>query len=225
MDAFSKERFALSREAEYIQIGNKLSDSVEVLTNHIRKYVVTLDPSELQKYWYEIDVRKTRERALERLKILQASKEEIEYLNEAKRNSDDLVETEIRGMKLILKVFGVQEDKMHPAIREYSLKTEDLILDDNAKVNKAREIMFDKKYDENRKKILIPILKFQKAMKTRMTEETIKANRKTDLLYTNVVIFSTLILLFVIGIIWLRHSTYEEKKRSGPDPGKKGSNL
>ncbi|NQY43072.1 MAG: hypothetical protein HRT87_07015 [Legionellales bacterium] len=198
MQAFSQERFVLSREAEFIELGNKLTKSIEFLSKQARRYVVTQDKSDYKKYFDEIKVKKSRENVIERLQTLNASPKEIQMLLEAKQLSDQISKTEKLSMQLAI---PPQDPLKEPNViipNQYMNK------DNSQKINIARELIFNKKYEDQKQEILVKILEYQKLMTERMTQEAFTASKYTSVVMLVVIILSTLIILLVIILIWLK---------------------
>ncbi len=198
MQAFSEERFILSREAEFIDLGNKLIKSIEFLSKQARRYVVTLDKSDYKQYLDEINVKKTRENVIERLKILNASSAEVDALIEAKRLSDQISKIETVSMQLAMPAQDPFKQTNIIVPGQYLNK------DNNKKLNIARELIFNKKYENQKQEILIKILEYQKLMTERMTRDAFSASNYTSIVMLAVIILSTLIILLVLSLIWLR---------------------
>ncbi len=136
------------------------------------------------------------------MKDLETPQNEFDLLNIAKNNSDDLVNTETRAMKLLLKVYEVPEDQMEPTIKDYQLTYDDENLSFNDKVNLAREILYDQDYEENKLKILTPIKDFQEKMIARIHNETVECRRKTNI-SRNILLFGIFIVsIYLIYLAW-----------------------
>jgi hypothetical protein len=206
------ERMTQVNQIEYTNLGNELSNASDFLTNNVRAFVMTGNSKHLQNYWLEINKIRTREKVLNRLKVLGSPANELALLEKAKRNSDHLVTTEIRAMKLILLVSGVKEEVMPDAIREFRLTVDDLILSDGHKVKKAREIMFDEKYSQAKNRILAPTLEFIVIMQNRVDIETELVRTRTNITNNIINTLSGLIFAFLILVIWLQ--LFREPKKS-----------
>ncbi|OQY45738.1 MAG: hypothetical protein B6242_09505 [Anaerolineaceae bacterium 4572_78] len=200
--AIEAERLAVERRAEYKQLGIDLSDASDYLTDEVRKYVVTTNEEHLDYYWEEIYVTKTRDKVLEQLDKLGTPQEEVDLLAEAKANSDALVNTETRGMRLVLEVKGVAESDMPSDVAAYKLSPEDESLDDATKLMKAREIMFDQQYHEDRRIIMKPIAEFQTMMHTRVDNDVEEARNGMRIAVTILIVLSVVIPLGMGGILW-----------------------
>jgi len=165
------EQTAEKRRTEFKQLGNDLADASDYLTAEARKYAVTKDITHLNKYWEEINITKTRDYVISRLGELDSPPAEKALLAEAKKHSDDLVETERHSMRLVLEGLGEKEANMVPEVAGYRLSREEQQLSKEEKIAKARAIMFDSRYDEDKKSIMGPIGKFQQVMNARLEAE------------------------------------------------------
>ena len=72
--SFMKERTAVSRQAEFKQLGIDLADASDYLTNEARRYVQFGEKTYYDNYWKEVNETKTRDKVVSRLKELNAPK-------------------------------------------------------------------------------------------------------------------------------------------------------
>lgn len=168
--SFGKERTAVARQAEFKQLGIDLASASDYLTNEARRYVQFGEKTYYDNYWREVNETKTRDKVVQRLKELNAPKEELDLIEKAKANSDALVATEDAAMKA-----AAQGD-----------------------FDKARKLMFDSNYDKNKSIIMAPISEFQNKMNTRAANEASVAKRNLNIaLYiTNILV--ALLGIFII---------------------------
>lgn len=151
--SFGKERTAVSRQAEFKQLGIDLASASDYLTNEARRYVQFGEKTYYDNYWREVNETKTRDKVVQRLKELNAPKEELDLIEKAKTNSDALVAIEDEAMKAV-----TQGD-----------------------FDKARKLMFDSNYDKNKSIIMAPISEFQNKMNTRAANEAAVAKRNLNI--------------------------------------------
>lgn len=173
------EQTAEKRRTEFKQLGMDLAKASDYLTEEARKFAVTKDITHLNKYWEEINITKTRDKVIARLGELDSPAAEKELLAQAKRHSDDLVETERHSMRLVLEGLGVTEANMFPEVASYRLNIIEQQLTNEQKFAKARDIMFDAQYDADKKSIMGPIERFQQVMNTRLEAELAAAREGT----------------------------------------------
>jgi hypothetical protein len=197
-----KERQAALLETELHNLSYELYQTSDYLTSEVRKFAVTLNPEHLRNYWKEINVTRRREMVIKRLKELQTPPEEFELLYKAKNNSDELVNTEIHSMRLLMEVYEVPEDQMEEAIRGYHLTNDDKALSFNQKVNKAREILYDDAYESAKEIIISPIQQYQVLMSERITREKETAQYRSDLSLKIMLVLIFLTSVFMFYIAW-----------------------
>lgn len=173
------EQNAEKRRTEFKQLGIDLADASDYLTDEARKFAVTRQIIHLERYWEEINVTRTRDKVISRLQELDSPKEEMELLAKAKKYSDALVDTERRSMRLVMEALGAKDTDMVPEIASFKLSEEDKGLSTEDKLLKAIEIMYDARYDSDKKNIMDPIAKFQNIMNIRLESELEAARRGT----------------------------------------------
>ncbi|MGC7870179.1 ATP-binding protein [Desulfosporosinus sp. SYSU MS00001] len=191
------EQNAEKRRTEFKQLGIDLANASDYLTDEARKYAVTNDKTHMNKYWEEINVTKTRDHVISRLAELHSPSEEMALLAEAKKNSDALVNTERHSMRLVLNAMQEPEAQMPPEVASYSLSGEDQKLSAEEKLAKARDIMFDAKYDADKRSIMDPIDKFQQIMNTRLEAELESARNATQ----RAAILQAILAVIIIGAV------------------------
>ena len=145
--AIDDQRVASERQAEHRKLGIQLADESDLLTNEARKLVVTGDRRHEELYWKAIEKTKTGEHVLARLKQLGAPANEFALIALAKKNSDDLIATETRAMRLVNDALAVPASEMHPAIADWKPSAADQAMTAEQKMATARRIMFDRNYE------------------------------------------------------------------------------
>ena len=201
--AILEEEKAVAAQAEFKQLGIDLADASDYLTDVARKFAVTGDIKHLQNYWREIEVTKTRDNVLTNFKTLNAPQQELDLLAFAKQNSDALVATETRSMRLVLEALAIPREQMHPAVAAWKLNPTDQALTNEKKMQVAREIMFDSQYDTDKHIIMEPIAKFQKLMNTRAAIEVKFHKKKTQMATTLLFVLSVIITLGMAIVLWI----------------------
>jgi methyl-accepting chemotaxis protein len=216
---------AVERQIAYREIGRDLTRASDLLTNEARAYSVSASGDHLAAYWREIDVTKTRERALARLKRLGVSADELALVEQAKRNSDALVRTEARSQRLVLEALQTPEAKMPAAIAATKLAPDDEALAVDEKLAAARSIMFDAQYTADKAKIAKPMARFQQLLNDRASAEAVAA-RASAKRWMNVLVGLSIVLVALLGgVLWIFHSrvgrVVERYSRAlaGRDPG------
>lgn len=171
--SFDKVNLMEARRYEFKQLGIDLANASDYLTNEARKYVQFGDKIHYDNYWREVKETKTRDRVVARLSELNAPKEELDLIQKAKQNSDALVNTEDAAMKAV----GEKD------------------------FDKARHLMFDQNYEDNKKIIMEPIQEFQNKMNTRAQSELKTAQDiLKNYIYTMIILVSIMIIFIIINI-------------------------
>jgi hypothetical protein len=98
------------------------------LTDEVRAYSVTGEQAHLDAYWREVNVTKTRDHLVAKLRALGATARELDLINQAKANSDALIKTESRSMRLVLEAKGIAPARMPQAIAAVHLSRADSAL-------------------------------------------------------------------------------------------------
>lgn len=194
------EQNAEKRRTEFKQLGIDLADASDYLTDEARKFAVTRKIVHLEKYWEEINVTKTRDKVISRLQELDSPKEELELLAKAKKYSDALVDTERRTMRLVMEALQVNESDMVPEVASFKLSEEDKRLSNEDKLLKAIEIMYDARYDSDKKNIMDPIAQFQNIMNLRLESE-LEAARRGTARATALQIILAMVIIVAIAIL------------------------
>jgi methyl-accepting chemotaxis protein len=197
---------AFARQVESRQLGIDLAAASDFLTDEARKYVVTADASHYQAYWKEIEVTKNRERVLARLGELDTPQAELDLLALAKKNSDALVSTETRAMRLVLEATSMPESQMHPAIASFKLSDADRARSPEEKLATARTIMFDAQYARDKAVIVAPIAEFQQRMNARLESASEAAGQETNRILSALIAIAIVLPVGIGAALWLLHT-------------------
>jgi PAS domain S-box-containing protein len=132
-------RRALVQQTELRELGKRLAQGSDYLTDEIRRYVQFGEQVHYANFWAEVRVTRSRDKAVERLKELKVLPNELVYIEKAKEYSDDLIKTEEKAM-------GAVERKAF---------------------DESRRLVFGKYYDDQKKLIMENIKKFQDIVNAR----------------------------------------------------------
>jgi len=208
-NAIKLERKTRKKKFEMIQLGYMLANRSDFLTAEARNFAVTAQPKHLQEYWCEVNITKNRNYAVDRLREISANPEEIALLTQSKRNSDALIFTEIRSMKLVLDAYGVPASLTPSAVAQYSLPKKDKVLSANKKLLLAQKIMFDNKYYQDKDLIMQPISEFNRILKNRIARELKRNDTFINTLINLFVLDVLVMLVLILGMIWIKRSPLE----------------
>ncbi|PSQ93677.1 MAG: methyl-accepting chemotaxis protein [Bacteroidetes bacterium QH_2_63_10] len=161
---------------EYVRLGQQMANASDYLTRQARLFVSTGDQEHLQNYWREVNEVRRREQAVSKLREDGISEQELNYLEQAKKESDALVETEVQSMRLVLEAQDVPESEMPKPVANAPLSEANQSLSADEKRAEARRLMFGEAYGEAKSQIIEPTEAFREAIVARANEE-VASNR------------------------------------------------
>jgi methyl-accepting chemotaxis protein len=168
------ERQAVSRQAEFKQLGIDLAKASDFPTEEARRYTIFGDKAHYDAYWKEVNETKTRDHVVARLKALGAPQAELDLIEQAKNSSDKLIATEDAAMKAV-------------AARDFEA---------------ARNLMFGPDYDRNKAVIMEPIARFQAMMNGRAEREAEEARSYAETMSAIGQIMIFLMAAAAIGVLY-----------------------
>jgi methyl-accepting chemotaxis protein len=196
---------ATDERAEFRQLALDLAGASKLLTDEVRAYAVTADPVHLENYWREVDETKTRDRVVARLEELGATETELGLLKEAQENSNGLISTETRAMRLVLDAAGTAPDAMPGPVAAYEPGPSDLALSPDAKRARARALLFDEQYYADVASIMGPTQEFQTALDKRTAAAVADAESARDAARTILIALAVLIPAAMLAVLLIFH--------------------
>lgn len=132
---------------------HQLQDGSDNLTKQVRLAAATGEQKYIDAYFEEVNVTKSRERALDDLAALGGETDAIEVLQEALSSSVELMQTEYYSMRLIEEATGTDPSVWPEEIKTVKVLPEDEGLSPAEKLSKAQQIVISPDY-ENAKDII-----------------------------------------------------------------------
>lgn len=174
-----------------------LSNASDYLTEQVRLFTVNYDSRNMFNYFEEANSVQRREKALDSLKNNEMGTGSAESLNKALKASNDLMEREIRAMKLICVANGYEN--MPEEVKDYVLNIEDMSLSNDEKINKARTLVFDEGYESAKEVIRTHLGHYTDSIIGVLDERQslLEYNMNKALSYQRILI----IILFVMNVI------------------------
>lgn len=160
--------------------------------------MVTQDRANLDAYWAEIETARGREMALVRAAALRLPDEELAALRRAKAESDILVGTETRAMRLVAEARGYAEGDMPPAVAAAALSPADRSLSAARKLELAEELVFGTEYWGHKREIRNTIEHFRSLSEARTAKSARAAQAAAD---RGFVLVATLCVLALLGLV------------------------
>lgn len=124
----------------------KLSAASDYLTDQVRLFTQNMDTKHMSLYFQEANDTRRREKAIEELKKHQPNQDELESLEAARAASLDLMNREFYAMKLVCEANAYEEKLIPQEVRSVQLTANDRALSNEAKVEKARSMVYDRGY-------------------------------------------------------------------------------
>jgi two-component system, sensor histidine kinase and response regulator len=138
-----KQESAYATRIEALRMTDQLADGSDRLTAAVRAYAATGQRNYLDDFQRELNVDRTRDKAVERLNHTRLTSSELELFKEAKRNSDRLVSLENRAFEAASK--------------------KDLTA--------AVALIYGEQYRSTKASIMQPIAECRRSLETRLTTE------------------------------------------------------
>jgi methyl-accepting chemotaxis protein len=194
---------AYQKQRTYIQRGQQMVDASDYLTLQSRLFAVTQDLDHLENYWNEVRSVQRRKEAVEQLKAKGASQSELAYLERSKNNSDALVQTEARSMRLVLAALDVADTNVPAAVADVRLSEADQALSADAKIDQARQILFDDTYMAHKASITGPVSTFREEIEARAAGTVADARAAATMSLWLIAGLVVLLGLGIGGVLWI----------------------
>ena len=170
---------ALKQQHEIRLLGEQIAKGSDYLTTEVRSYVQFGNKIHYDNFWMEVEKTRSRDIAVEKLKKFNILPEELEFIENAKWYSDNLIQTEQAAMEYMK----------------------------NGSPNAARTLVFGKYYVAQKKLIKENITNFQNLINKRALEDTRKAKSNAEHLINITIlllILSGLLVLFFFYFIGIK---------------------
>ena len=130
-----------------------VSQASSFLTEQARLYVITANPDYTEAYFKEANETRSREISLETLHEVEHHQEDDEvhiYLQTALQYSYKLMERELYAMKLVAVANGYDISQLAQELQDCALSEEDLAASPEAQKEKAKNLVFDTAYQDEK---------------------------------------------------------------------------
>lgn len=184
-----------------------VTSASDYLTEQVRLYVENMDVKYAHLYFVEANETCRREKALDTLQDLYSNMELSDSLEAAIQASNALMEREIYSMKLISVANNYDMDSLPVEVQEVELTNEDAALDAEAMIQKARMLVFDEGYQQEKREIYGHLELFTRGILSEL--ENRQSNIHEDLretIFMQRILLSFLFIMYTIvfiGITWL----------------------
>ena len=191
---------------DYIDCQNSafaLQNGSDYLMNRVRSFVVTGNPEQASLYFNEVQVEKSRDKAVEEVQAHLVDERAQKHLDTALTLSDQLMETENYAMRLVIEARGYDLSRYPAPLQDVRLSEEDLALTAEEKLERARDMVFDDAYENAKDQIDTHVsLCMQVLIDSLLNEQVDSFDRLLDLLRSQQLLIAGLMIsLLIIAIV------------------------
>ena len=172
----------------------------DYLTDRVRTFIVTGDPDSAADFFYEVEVTRRRDLAVESMEQTLSGSDSARYLSAALQASNQLAEIERYAMKLAAAGNGLDIGTLPAALGTVTLTAADEALSAEEKLVKAREMVFDATYQAYKEDIRENLALCEQAL-IGETEDVQK--KSTDRLENALTAQTLLIAIVVMAVIFI----------------------
>ena len=123
----------------------------DLLTEAVRRYVVTMKPEYIESYFDEALKIRHRDRALEMVRDMRIDQKLKDSLANAMKASRDLMSTEYHAMHLI--AMKSKNETLHREVRDYPLTPEEQKMSIDQRHERAEQLLWDETYIKTKSEI------------------------------------------------------------------------
>ena len=171
----------------------------DYLTDRVRTFIVTGDPDSAADFFYEVEVTRRRDLAVESMEAALSGSDGALYLSAALQASNQLAEIERYAMRLAAAGNGLDIGTLPAALRTVTLTAADEALSAEEKLVRAREMVFDVTYQTHKEDIRENLALCEQAL----IGETEAIQRKSTGRLENALTVQTLLIAIVVMLVIL----------------------
>ena len=156
---------------QYILCSNaarQLQEGSDTLTSQVRMYAMTRDASFLDGYFQEALETRSRENAVSTLSSVFPDTDLVEALEQALRESRDLMQREFYAMRLVADSAGVPQNQLPDDVAAVVLTAEDAARSTEEKLELSRSLITDEAYQSAKDSISQKVSRCLDGLLTRM---------------------------------------------------------
>ncbi len=202
--SFQDEKKIQNQKYHLITLGYQLNKLSDYLTAEARNFTVSNNIQHLHNYWQEVLINKNRDNLIYKIKIFARNTKERQLLALAKRNSDALINTEMRAMKLVLTAYKIPPSLYPKPIQTFILSRQDKILPPTQKILLAQKLLFDQHYSNEKMQISGPIHQYNKIITTNLNHSLQKNVTRSQWLLYSLGLLILITTVLTLSILWLR---------------------
>ena len=179
----------------------------DLLTEAVRRYVVTMKPEYIESYFEEALEKKHRDRALGMIKDLQIDKSLKDALTNAMKASKSLMDTEYHAMHLI--ALKSKNETLRKEVKDYPLTSVEQEMSIDQRHERAEELLWDETYIKNKAEIYSYLTTGLEKASVQSIERHLRLGIELlNMLFLGVVSLTTLVLS-ICGFVFYRRRQHE----------------
>lgn len=199
----TKQLYELEKERQSCDFAiQRLMDGSDYLTSQAEQYVVKGDRTYMDNYWSEVDIRKTRDTAIDAILAADITDSERAAALSSKARSDELMKGETWAMRMVAESEGMTAHDMPIRVVNCELGAEDAALSANEKREAAITYMFGPEYTAAKESIRSDVNNFRNEIANRYGEAAMAAletTTKTSWQLESVILIFFFIMLLAVG--------------------------
>lgn len=176
-----------------------MQEASDYLTGQVRLFVSTGDRAYMDAYLAELQYRQRREKAVLSLREQAGDSEAVTSLEEAEKHSDELAETELYAMKLIVEATDIQSSSN--IIQKTHLSAEHSALSNEEKRKLANDLVYGEDYLNKKLLISTKVHECSNELTSSLRSEIGESEQKLSVLLSAMRISVIALLLVVLFII------------------------
>lgn len=174
----------------------------DYLTAQVRRFVVTGDQEYVQNYFYEVNVSRRRDKALQDLKENLAGTDFTRAMETAMKASTTLMEREYYAMRLVIDAKGYNLTDFPAVIQQTELSSADQALTAEEKSHQALTMLFDEEYQDYKTIITTDVDHcLQQLMKERQDQQVSAWDRLLPLLRQQPFLIAGLLVIVLVIVV------------------------
>lgn len=135
-----------NRYIHWIKGAATIREASDYLTEQVRLFTQTLDKRHMVNFFQEVNETQRRDAVLRELTSYYTNKNIVAFMSRAVQSSNALIHDESYAMKLICTAMDYKPASIPAEVQRIELSEEDAALDDQAMIQKARQLLFNEHY-------------------------------------------------------------------------------
>jgi signal transduction histidine kinase len=180
----------------------------DLLTEAVRRYVVTMKPEYIEHYFDEALKIRHRDKALKMVRDLAIDKSLKDTLSDAMRVSKNLMDTEYHAMHLIS--FKSSNETLHREVKDYPLTPEERKLTLQQREELAEKLLWDETYIRNKAEIYSHLSSGLEKASFQAMERHEQLKRELFQMLILSAVSLTAMVLSICGFIFYRRRQHEQ---------------